>query len=281
MQDFVETQVTLGKLQFRTIAVGDPNKPLMLFLHGFPDCADGWKKHMQHFSATHYCVAYDQRGYNGSSAPKGLHAYHFDELAKDVVGMIAYVGKKKATLVGHDCGGVVAYHTAERYPERVEKLIICNSSHLHAWKMFLLRSPVQLCKSYYIFLFHIPWLPEFMLRARNFWMLRTSGNPANGEPVGTERYCAMWKRSSLTGMINWYRNAFLVFWRKKITMIPVLLLYSKIDKFFDKKLWKQNVKIFPNTTVELVPFGHHWVQHEFPKEFCGYIDKWMATEASH
>jgi pimeloyl-ACP methyl ester carboxylesterase len=71
----------------------------------------------------------DMRGYNLSDKPRGAAAYNLDLLAADVAGLIDAAGVEKAYLVGHDWGGVVAWHVAALYPERLEKLVILNAPH--------------------------------------------------------------------------------------------------------------------------------------------------------
>lgn len=75
-------------------------------------------------------IAPDMRGYNTSEKPPGVGVYHIDLLTADVAGLLRlFGGEEGGFLVGHDWGGIVAWHTASRYPELVQKLLILNAPH--------------------------------------------------------------------------------------------------------------------------------------------------------
>ena len=76
------------EVKLHYVEKGDPNKPLMLFLHGFPEFWFSWRYQMEHFSKDYYCVAFDMRGYNESDKPEGIEAYGLNYLAEDVKAVI-------------------------------------------------------------------------------------------------------------------------------------------------------------------------------------------------
>jgi pimeloyl-ACP methyl ester carboxylesterase len=86
-----------------------------------------------------------------------------DTLSSDVLGVIQYYGEKSAIIVGHDWGGVVAWHFAYRYPEYTKALIIMNAPHPVRFEEVLRGSRAQRIKSLYILAFQIPRLPEWYL----------------------------------------------------------------------------------------------------------------------
>jgi pimeloyl-ACP methyl ester carboxylesterase len=95
---------------------------LLLFLHGFPECWYSWRHQLTAFAHTHHAVAVDMRGYNLSSKPTEVEAYTIPHLVEDVVTLIQLLGKRGATLVGHDWGGVVAWECAHAHPEWMQNL---------------------------------------------------------------------------------------------------------------------------------------------------------------
>jgi pimeloyl-ACP methyl ester carboxylesterase len=92
-------------------------------------------------------IAPDQRGYNLSEKPKGIVAYHIDELANDVIGLLDSIGKEKINLVGHDWGAAVAWYVVKHYPERLDKLTILNFPHPDVMVGTLRRSLLQIVKA--------------------------------------------------------------------------------------------------------------------------------------
>ncbi|MHB1843917.1 MAG: alpha/beta fold hydrolase [Deltaproteobacteria bacterium] len=148
-------------IRFHALAEGPLAGPLVLLLHGFPELALSWKSQLAALGQAGYrAVAPDLRGYGGSdrSGP-------FDgaTLAKDVVGLVRALGRERAVVVGHDWGGGVAYDTATFQPAVVERLVLMNCPPAPALATELLHNPRQLARSWYVFLFQLPWLPERLL----------------------------------------------------------------------------------------------------------------------
>lgn len=73
------------------------------------------------------------------------------------------MGYESCVLVGHDWGGAIAWNFAYAYPQIVDKLIVMNLPHPAKFAQGL-RTPQQLLKSWYIFLFQLPVLPELLIQ---------------------------------------------------------------------------------------------------------------------
>src|SRR5439155_14996439 len=113
------------KIHYATLGEG----PLVLMIHGFPDFWYSWRVQMAALSDRFQVVAIDQRGYNLSDKPKGVENYDMRLLVADVAAVIRHLGRDKATIVGHDWGGVVAWTFAMTQPQMAENLIILNLPH--------------------------------------------------------------------------------------------------------------------------------------------------------
>jgi pimeloyl-ACP methyl ester carboxylesterase len=112
-------------ITLHVVEAGPEKGPLVILLHGFPEFWYGWRYQIEALADAGFRVlAPDQRGYNLSDKPRGISAYNPDELAADIIGLIDAVGREKAYVAGHDWGGAVAWWTAVKYPQRLEKLII-------------------------------------------------------------------------------------------------------------------------------------------------------------
>jgi pimeloyl-ACP methyl ester carboxylesterase len=114
---------------------GQPGRPVLLFLHGFPEGAFAWDGLLAHFSQPenggYFCVAPYLRGFETSSAPSDPAAYRAKFLVQDILALIDIVSPDHAlaALVAHDWGGAVAWNLANQHPARLGRLVIINSPH--------------------------------------------------------------------------------------------------------------------------------------------------------
>ena len=185
--------------------------PLVVLLHGFPEFWYSWRHQIPALADAGYrVVAPDLRGYNESDKPEGYDEYLAGPLSADIAGLVRVCGEERATIVGHDWGGVVAWATALRHPEVVSKLVIMNAPHPGAF----VKSGVnlaQLVRSSYIFFFQSPAIPELTLRARNFaalkWALRGGSERVEAfTDDDLDRYAeAYGQPGALTAMLAFYR----------------------------------------------------------------------------
>ena len=94
--------------------------PAVVFCHGFPDLALGWRHQLAPVARAGFrAIAPDQRGYGNSSAPQSIEAYGLTELTGDLVGLLDALDIERAVFVGHDWGGFVAWAMPVLHPDRV------------------------------------------------------------------------------------------------------------------------------------------------------------------
>lgn len=147
--------------RFHALAEGAEDGPLVLLLHGFPESSRHWRHQLPALAEGGFrAVAPDLRGY-GESDKHG--PYDVETLARDVAGLVAALGRERATVVGHDWGGAVAWVAAHHAPDLVERLVVLNCPHPASLRRELLTNPRQIARSSYMFFFQLPWLPERML----------------------------------------------------------------------------------------------------------------------
>ena len=266
-----DLQVEAGDEGVRLHCVQAGEGPLVVLLHGFPDFWYGWRRQIPALvHAGFRVVVPDQRGYATSSKPAGVSAYGVRTLAQDVDQLIHALGEESAHLVGHDWGAGVAWATAMAHPERVRRLAILNGPHP---KRFIeaLKNPVQLAKSYYMFLFQLPWLPEQILGADRFSMLvRALRDEPTREGAVTEADLALYREAwsqpgALTTMIHWYRAMF----RGEAvpvqrTEVDALVVWGVKDRHLGHDLAAPSPDLVPNARVVFVPNATHWIQHDDP-----------------
>lgn len=106
------------------VEAGDPSKPAILFLHGFPDCHDLWTPHMESLSDQFHVIGFDMRGAGKSTAPARAHGYRIPRLLDDIDQVLTQTRGPtgKAHLVGHDWGSMIGWDFVSdpAYSRRVE-----------------------------------------------------------------------------------------------------------------------------------------------------------------
>lgn len=195
---------------------GNPaDAPLAILLHGFPEFWWSWRLQMPALAAAGYrVVAPDLRGYNLSDAPLEIHDYRMDLLTEDVERLIAHFGRERAVVVGHDWGGVVAWQFAMDYASSVERLIVMNAPHPERMAEAFGSKPNfrQIGRSWYMFVFQIPKLPERWLATNDYervgWVFRdTAAHPDAFPAEVMQEYRRAAAQHGLSGPLHYYRAA--------------------------------------------------------------------------
>lgn len=102
---------TPGGQRIAVYRTGDPARPAVVLVHGFPDDHSAWDGIVDRLAEDHHVVTYDTRGVGGSSRPKRIADYRLDQLADDLQTVIDSVNTGNGVhLVGHDWGSVQAWH---------------------------------------------------------------------------------------------------------------------------------------------------------------------------
>jgi epoxide hydrolase 4 len=197
-------------IELHTHAVGDPNAPLILFLHGFPEYSGAWDEVLPAFAKSYLAVAPDQRGYARSSKPEGLEAYRIKNLVRDILALGDHFSPNRPyALVAHDWGAAVAYATAIAAPKRIAKLAVINGVHPGPFQQALIENEAQRAASAYMHFLRDP-KAEAELSANSFAkllsMLSRFGPQPWLTPQKQKAYVEAWSPpGALTGMLNWYR----------------------------------------------------------------------------
>jgi len=266
-------QIVANGLRFHVAMAGPVDGPLVVLLHGFPEFWYGWRKQLSALAEAGFRVwAPDQRGYNLSDKPRGVAAYAIGQLAADVAAMIETAGRERAVVVGHDWGGAVAWHLAEHFPERVERAVIVNVPHPAVMLRHLRRNPKQLWRSWYMFFFQLPWLPERLLTFRQGALLerslRRTSRPGTFSESDLKRYREAWLRpGAMSGMLNWYRAAMRNSSSKAPAApirTPTLLVWGARDQFIGRETAQPSIDLCADGKLVFFEEATHWVQHEEP-----------------
>jgi epoxide hydrolase 4 len=271
----IEAQLTHGETDvgagMRLHYVEAGQGPLVVLLHGFPEFWYSWRHQIAPLAqAGYHVVAPDMRGYGLSDKPQGWRSYETGLLADDIAGLVRSFGEQSAAVVGHDWGAAVAYTVAMRHPEMVRRLAILNAPH-PTRMLEGFRTLKQLRKSWYMFFFQIPRLPERLI-ARDDYSFAKRSLRADSKDAFTdedlERYVEAWSQpGALTGMINYYRAALRRSPGKTLALMkPIetatLVIWGMRDRHIGSELAEPAREWVPDVRVERIPEATHWVQHD-------------------
>lgn len=277
---------TINGLQVLT--AGDEENELMIFLHGFPETAlTSWHKQIPYFvNKGYFVLAPDQRGYNQSIKPDDVNSYTLDLLSKDIVGLIDHYKRQQAIIVSHDWGAAVGWYLSKVHSDRVSKVVTINVPHPEVMQQKLRSSWTQLKNSWYIFMFQIPWWPEYQLASNNFnWLAGalTMSPPGTYSKQTVDRYRQAWgEPNTIKSMIAWYRAAI----RNIATPsplivdptieVPVMLIWGDQDRALDASMAKPSIDHCVNGRLEMVAGASHWVNHEAFDKVNKLIDDFVS-----
>ncbi|MEO5511170.1 MAG: alpha/beta hydrolase [Longimicrobiales bacterium] len=250
--------------------------PAVILLHGFPENWTSWRHQIPALVAAGYSVlAPDMRGYNLSDRPAMVEDYKLRLLIDDIAELVRATPNKRAYIVGHDWGGVIAWTFAGAYPELVEKLVIMNAPHMYLYRK-LLRSPEQLRRSWYVALFRIPHLAETLLRFNDYRAIRRTfaNGPARAgtfSDADIDAYVdALRPDGALTAMLNYYRAmsvpGSMDIARQARVECDTLVIWGDLDPALSLRLLVDLDEVAPLVQLERIPTAGHWVQNEAPED---------------
>jgi pimeloyl-ACP methyl ester carboxylesterase len=260
------------KIHYVTVGKG----PLLVLLHGFPDYWYTWRDQMPELAKHFQVVAVDLRGYNKSDQPKGVENYALDKLVGDVEAVVKHFKQDKAVIVGHDWGGLIAWTFAMTHPEQTDRLVILNLPHPKGLLRELANNPQQQKNSQY---------------ARNFQEADAVDKIKPGflamwvkEPEARKKYLEALGRSSLEGMLNYYKaNYPREPYKDERTFppvkCPVLMIHGLEDQYLLpgalNDTWKWVEK---DLTLVTVPKAGHFVHRDAPEFVTRKMVRWLTEE---
>ena len=285
-------RIDCGGVKLHCGVAGEPGRPLMLFLHGFPEFWAAWRKPMAHFAARGWlCVAPDLRGYNLSGKPEGVEHYRARHLINDVLALGAHFGKGipggKFVLVAHDWGGAVAWGVAIGFPDRLERLVMINSPHPYLFWRELSNNPAQQKASEYMNVFRLP-KAERVLSENGYARLLASFMHLSAE-WRAELVGAWSQPGALTGGLNYYRASPMYPptqddpGAKKLQLkpedfmvrVPTLVLWGDRDTALLTGCVEGLGECVPDLKVVRAPDASHWIVHEKPDLVCSEIEAFV------
>lgn len=275
-------------------ACGEVGRPVLLFLHGFPEGAFVWDGLMQHFAQAANggwrCVAPNLRGFEHSSQPTEVSAYRAKHLVQDVVALAHILSRSQplGALIAHDWGGAVAWNVANQFPEIMERLVILNSPHPGTFLRELQHSPAQQAASAYMnflirsdaaqllaaheyakllgFFKQASWLtPEVQQQYRALWSCGLQG--------GLNYYAASPLRPDRPGTQAHHTSLFDIAIPDEALRIdvPTSVLWGMQDEALLPSLLDGLGAYIPDLHITQLAECSHWLVHEAPESVAALI----------
>jgi pimeloyl-ACP methyl ester carboxylesterase len=270
------TSVRRDGLTFDVFDEGPLDGEVVVLLHGFPERSTSWRYVVPLLHERGYrTIAMDQRGYSPRARPRWRWSYRIGELTDDVLALLDRIGAP-VHLVGHDWGAVPAWAVAIERPERLRTLTAVSVPHPMAFLRAMVTSR-QFRRSYYIALFQLPFLPE--------WLARKPGGRVDTELRKggmTAEQVARFRREivddgALHHALMWYRAAILVDRRvranRKVT-VPTTFVWSDRDVACDRR-GAELTERYVDAAYELVVLRgvSHWIPAQAPEALAEAIVK--------
>ena len=251
---------------------GSPGRPVLFFIHGFPDDARAWEEQIAHFSKEYRVVAPQLRGAGGSRAGTDRSRFSLDAVALDHLEILRAAlpdePESRVVVVGHDIGGPHAWHLARLLGPRLAGLVLINAPDLGQMARRF-ANPRQLLKSWYIGVILAPKIPELLLE-------RFGDHIFRGVDSRTE---------TPSRMLGHYREAFALLRHHPARTLarppkinaPVLVLWGAKDPYLLPPSEPEIGRLASRPLIRILD-GGHWLQREKPEKVNSLIEDFLGTE---
>lgn len=267
------------------VAVAGSGPPVIL-LHGFPENWQSWRHQIPALVAAGYSAWMpDLRGYNRSGIPARRDAYHLRHLIADVAAIVRATKHPRAHIVGHDWGGIIAWTFAGNYPALVDRLVILNAPHMQIYLDKVWRTS-QAFRSGYVLFFLLPVVPERVLAAGHFWLVRRMfrlmpARRATFTDADIDDYIrGLAQPGALKAALDYYRANVLP---GKVrlasharTDAETLIIWGEQDPALGSFLLEGTQRFAPRLRIHCIPSAGHWVQNEAPDEVNHALVRFLA-----
>lgn len=273
---------------------GKPGGIPLLLVHGYPDSHHTWLPLIEQLQDEFQLFAYDVRGFGASDKPAGNAAYRLPQLGRDLRAVVRAVSPDRPVhLIAHDWGSIQSWE-AVCEPDSTDFLASYTSisgpclDHVGHWlRQRLGRASVrawgeaggQLLHSWYVLLFHLPWLPELTWRLglARVWH-RLIGRLEGVQPAANPSQLSDAIHGIRLYRANFIRSLFRP--RQRHTQVPVQLIIPNRDLFVRPQLFDGLQHWTGPLRVREARAGH-WQLLSQPQRLAGWVAEFARQQESH
>lgn len=274
------------KYRIHYVSTGNDSKQLLLFIHGFPDCWLSWKHQIEEFKKDYWVVTLDLPGYGESDKPIGYENYSMDEISSDLRHLINHLGKKPI-IISHDFGGAASWYLLRQDSSIALKHIAINSPDVKLFAKTIRSNIRQFCKSWYVFFFDLPKLPEIIVAEDDLnFINKCYKNIASDEEIECIKYYFS-QPGALTSAINYYRALVANYKRTLIPKAklnstistPTLVIWGMKDIALEPEIGTAVTSFVQDVKVEQLQHLNHWSHREDPVKVNQLIRNFIQTNS--
>ena len=289
-----ERRVHTGGVDLCVAELGDPGRPTVVLVHGYPDSKEVWSQVAVRLADRFHVVLYDVRGHGRSTAPKPLRGgFTLERLTDDFLAVVDAVSPDRPVhLVGHDWGSVQAWEfvTVERTRGRIASFTSMSGpslDHFGHWINKRLTRPTprrvgqllgQGAKSWYVYLLHTPALPELAWRGplgrlwpgilRRVEKAAADDYPTSSLPSDAANGAWLYRDNVRTRLHRPRPDAY--------AHVPVQLVTPLGDKFLSERLYDELERWVPALTRRTLP-AKHWIPRTRPDQVSSWIKEFVTS----
>ncbi|MFH8219337.1 SDR family oxidoreductase [Streptomyces sp. NPDC018057] len=289
-----ERRVRSGEVELCVAELGDPGRPTVVLVHGYPDSKEVWSEVAGRLRDRFHVVLYDVRGHGRSTAPRPLRGgFTLDKLTDDFLAVADAVSPDEPVhLVGHDWGSVQSWEfvTVARTEGRIASFTSMSGpslDHFGHWINSRLTRPTprrvgqllgQGAKSWYVGVLHTPALPELAWRGPlgKRWpklLQRLEQVPAGDYPTASlpqdAAHGAWLYRDNVRTRLRRPRP-------DARAHAPVQLIVPAGDVFLSERLYDDLEQWVPHLVRRTLP-ARHWVPRTRPDRLADWITEFVDT----
>ncbi|MDK1346261.1 SDR family oxidoreductase [Streptomyces sp. 378] len=292
-----ERRVRTGEVELCVAELGDPGRPTVVLVHGYPDSKEVWSEVAERLAGRFHVVVYDVRGHGRSTAPRPLRGgFTLEKLTDDFLAVADAVSPDEPVhLVGHDWGSVQAWEftTVRRTEGRIASFTSMSGpslDHFGHWIDRRVKRPtprrvVQLlgqgARSWYVYLLHTPVLPELAWRGPlgRRWprvLERVEKVPRGDYPTASlpsdAAHGAWLYRDNVRPRMRSPRP-------DARAHAPVQIITPLEDRFLSERLHDELDQWVPQLTRRTIQAGH-WIPRTRPDQLACWIDEFVTSVES-
>ncbi|MFI6857442.1 SDR family oxidoreductase [Streptomyces sp. NPDC050416] len=289
-----ERRVPAGEVELCVAELGDPRRPTVVLVHGYPDSKEVWSEVAERLAEHFHVVAYDVRGHGRSTAPRPLRGgFTLEKLTDDFLAVADAVSPDRPVhLVGHDWGSVQGWEftTVERTEGRIASFTSMSGpslDHFGHWINKRVKRPTprriaqllgQGARSWYVYLLQTPVLPELAWRGPlgKRWpgvLERVEKVPRGGYPTASlpsdAAHGAWLYRDNVRSRLRRPRT-------DAYAHAPVQIVTPLEDRFLSERLTDGLEQWVPQLTRRTVQAGH-WIPRTRPDQLATWIEEFVTS----